>query len=72
MSEEEQKTKDDAEFRRCVRYFWEEKRNPRRYGKWDAGRCAELMPAFYEAWFKMEVYRHLADAAMENEAKEPQ
>jgi hypothetical protein len=64
---------EDAEFRRCVLYFWQEKRDPTRYGKWDAYRCAKLMPAFYEAWAKMGIYRELADAAMESEsAKEPQ
>lgn len=60
----------DAEFTRSVRYFWEEKGSPERYCDWDVDRCRRLMPAFYEAWSKIQVYTKLASMAAENEAME--
>lgn len=59
---------DDAEFRRMVRYFYDEKGDPTRYVLWDRSRCERLMPAFFEAWSKRVIYEKLATAALEMEA----
>lgn len=55
---------DDDEFKRDVRYFYQEKGDPTRFSGWDAARCQRLLPAFYEAWSKEVIYGQLAMLAI--------
>lgn len=58
----------DVDFKRMVRYFYEEKGDPTRYIAWDAERCKRLMPAFFEAWRQSCIYTNLAALAIKQEA----
>lgn len=60
----------DIRFVNSVVYFWDEKRDPTRYCFWDAERCRQLMPAFYEAWRQCKAYEQLADLAARAAYKE--
>jgi len=57
------KNADDEGFVRMVIYFFEEKGTPTRYAGWEAERCQKLMPLFYEAWCKAELYEKFAKLA---------
>lgn len=55
----------DESFRDMIAFFWKEKGDPTRYSGWDADRCQRLMPQFFEAWSKCELYRGIADTTAE-------
>jgi hypothetical protein len=59
--------KTDADFKRMVRYFYEEKGDPTSYVGWDAERCKRLMPSFFEAWQQSRVYTNLSSLAIKQE-----
>ena len=58
-------TEEDESFCRTVAYFWTEKGDPTRMSDWDPERCKRLMPQFFEAWSKCELYRGIADTCAE-------
>lgn len=59
---------DDYEFMGMVAYFYEEKGDPTRFTRWDAERCARLMPDFFFAWSMAKKFRRLADIAIKEQA----